>query len=186
MWETLPIGQAGKSNLCINDEASNEGALCIHWTRGLSTRVARWHIFQTKNPNLGKFWRVLQWKMFYGHLVYFTAILYILCTYFVVTYLVYFVAIFVYLICGDLVYFVSLFCGYLVYFVSLFCGYLVYFPILVCCSMKIWQPYCQPRWPELANFALWVSVDFGKVLWKLQKGAQIWGDTFFLLAKYVY
>jgi hypothetical protein len=42
--------------------------------------------FQTKNPNLGKFWRVLQWKMmvyfmdtwtvlrsfgiFYGHLVY--------------------------------------------------------------------------------------------------------------------
>jgi hypothetical protein len=43
--------------------------------------------FQTKNPNLGKFWRVLQWKIlvyfmaiwsilrifdiFYGHLVYF-------------------------------------------------------------------------------------------------------------------
>jgi hypothetical protein len=29
--------------------------------------------FQTKNPNLGKFWRVLQWKMsvyvFYEHLV---------------------------------------------------------------------------------------------------------------------
>jgi hypothetical protein len=47
--------------------------------------VARWFVFQTKNPNLGKFWRVLQWKMvvyfidtwsiswpfviFYGHLV---------------------------------------------------------------------------------------------------------------------
>jgi hypothetical protein len=45
---------------------------------------------QTKNPNLGKFWRVLQWKMlvyfmdtrsilrsfviFYGHLVYFVVI----------------------------------------------------------------------------------------------------------------
>jgi hypothetical protein len=44
--------------------------------------------FQTKNPNLGKFWTVLQWKMivyfmdtwsilrsfdvFYGHLVYFS------------------------------------------------------------------------------------------------------------------
>jgi hypothetical protein len=49
--------------------------------------------FQTKNPNLGKFWRVLQWKMmvyfidtwsilrsfiiFYGHLVQFVAIWYI-------------------------------------------------------------------------------------------------------------
>jgi hypothetical protein len=33
--------------------------------------------FQTKNHNLGKFWRVLQWKMlvyFYVHLVYFRAI----------------------------------------------------------------------------------------------------------------
>jgi hypothetical protein len=30
--------------------------------------------FQTKNPNLGKFWRVLDWKklgIFYGHLEYF-------------------------------------------------------------------------------------------------------------------
>jgi hypothetical protein len=26
-------------------------------------RAARWY-FQTKNPNLGKFCRVLQWKMF--------------------------------------------------------------------------------------------------------------------------
>jgi hypothetical protein len=50
--------------------------------------------FQTKNPNLGKFWRVLQWKMlvyfftiwsilrpigiFYGHLVYFVVIWYTL------------------------------------------------------------------------------------------------------------
>jgi hypothetical protein len=34
--------------------------------------------FQTKNPNLGKFWRALEWKMlvyvFYDHLEYFTAI----------------------------------------------------------------------------------------------------------------
>jgi hypothetical protein len=46
--------------------------------------------FQTKTPNLGKFWRALEWKMmvyfiviwnilrsfgiFYGHLVYFMAI----------------------------------------------------------------------------------------------------------------
>jgi hypothetical protein len=49
--------------------------------------------FQTKNPNLGKFWKVLQWKMmvffmailsilrpndiFYGHLVHFVVIWYI-------------------------------------------------------------------------------------------------------------
>jgi hypothetical protein len=49
--------------------------------------------FQTKNPNLGNFWRVLQWKMlvyfmdtwsilrsfviFYGHLVEFVVIWYI-------------------------------------------------------------------------------------------------------------
>jgi hypothetical protein len=40
-------------------------------------RVARWG-----KSNLGKFWRVLQWKMLvdviYGHLVYFTAICYTL------------------------------------------------------------------------------------------------------------
>jgi hypothetical protein len=41
----------------------------------LASRVARWHTyFQTRNPNLGKFWSVLQWKM----LVYFLAIWYIL------------------------------------------------------------------------------------------------------------
>jgi hypothetical protein len=37
--------------------------------------------FRTKNTNLGNFWRVLQWKMFvyfFGHLVYFIAIWYIL------------------------------------------------------------------------------------------------------------
>jgi hypothetical protein len=41
--------------------------------------------FKTKNPNLGNFGRVLQWKMlvyvFYGHVVYFTAIWYILWTF---------------------------------------------------------------------------------------------------------
>jgi hypothetical protein len=37
--------------------------------------------FQTKNPNLGKFWMFLQWKIlvyFSGHLVHFHTILYIL------------------------------------------------------------------------------------------------------------
>jgi hypothetical protein len=51
-------------------------------------RVARWYVFKTKNPNFGKFWRVVQrkmWKYFMAiwsilqpfgnfccHLVYFT------------------------------------------------------------------------------------------------------------------
>jgi hypothetical protein len=60
---------------------------CIH------TRVARWLVFKPKNPNLGKFWRILHWKMlvyfmdtwsilrsfviFYGHLVKLVVIWYI-------------------------------------------------------------------------------------------------------------
>jgi hypothetical protein len=47
------------------------------------TGVARWFIFTPKNPNVGKFRRVLRWKMllylrpfglFYDHFVYFAAI----------------------------------------------------------------------------------------------------------------
>jgi hypothetical protein len=47
--------------------------------------VARWYIFN-QNPNLGKFWKVLQWKMlvfllpfclFYGQMVYLMDIWYI-------------------------------------------------------------------------------------------------------------
>jgi hypothetical protein len=61
--------------------------------------------FQTKNPNLCKFWWVLQWMMsvysmamrsiflpFYGHLVYFVVI------------------------------------GYILWSLGIFCGHLVYFP----------------------------------------------------------
>jgi hypothetical protein len=51
--------------------------------------------FQTKNPICGKFWRVLELKMlayiFYGHLVYFTAIWYIIrsfCIFFTFWYVV--------------------------------------------------------------------------------------------------
>jgi hypothetical protein len=47
--------------------------------------------FQTKNPNFGKFWRVLQWAIFYNHLVYFTAI-------------------------GNILWPFGKFCGHLVYF----------------------------------------------------------------------
>jgi hypothetical protein len=30
--------------------------------KSLAVRVARWYIFKPKNPSLGKFWRVLEWK----------------------------------------------------------------------------------------------------------------------------
>jgi hypothetical protein len=39
-------------------------------------------LFSNKNPNLGKFWRVLQWTLIlYGHLVQFTVFYYILWTF---------------------------------------------------------------------------------------------------------
>jgi hypothetical protein len=46
--------------------------------------IARWYIYsRTKNPNLGKFWRVLVYCTvvwyFYGHLEYFMAVWYIIC-----------------------------------------------------------------------------------------------------------
>jgi hypothetical protein len=50
--------------------------------------------FQTKIPNIGKFWRALQFEdvgIFYGHLVNFTAFWYILWTFGI--------------FCGNLVYF---------------------------------------------------------------------------------
>jgi hypothetical protein len=39
----------------------------------VSTRVARWYIFKPKNPDLGKFGRVLYWKM----LVYYVGIVHL-------------------------------------------------------------------------------------------------------------
>jgi hypothetical protein len=74
-----------------------------------------------KNPYLGKFWWVLQWKMlghfiaiwpFYGHLVYFVAIWPSLRPFG--------------LFCGHF----GIFCGHFGIFCShfgIFCGYLVYF-----------------------------------------------------------
>jgi hypothetical protein len=57
--------------------------------------------FQTKNPNLGKFWRDLQWNIlaflwpfgiFYGHLVYFVAVGYILFLLFAIVFPFWYVA----------------------------------------------------------------------------------------------
>jgi hypothetical protein len=63
----------------------------------LTDSVASWYIFKPKNPNLGKFWKVLQWKMlticlFYSQMVHwyicidFMAICYILWSFGIFTY----------------------------------------------------------------------------------------------------
>jgi hypothetical protein len=49
------------------------------WRAGDRTRVARWFCFQTKNPNLGKFWRafwMINVGIFYDHLEYVITIWY--------------------------------------------------------------------------------------------------------------
>jgi hypothetical protein len=86
--------------------------------------------FQTKNPILGKFWRVLQWRM----LVYFMAIWYILWLFGIFYgYLVYFMAIW------YILWLFRIFYGYLVYFMAvwsilrpfvIFCGHSVYLMVI--------------------------------------------------------
>jgi hypothetical protein len=76
MWEFFSLNISGSG---ANRRTSEQGCQMV--------------CFQTKNPNLGKFWRVLQWEIFiyfmiiwsilrpleifYGHLVYFVVIWYI-------------------------------------------------------------------------------------------------------------
>jgi hypothetical protein len=71
--------------------------------------------FQTKNPNLGKFWRALELKVllfiiwsilqpfgiFYGHLVYFMDIWYILWTFGNVVVIKYIFPLLVYILCQE-------------------------------------------------------------------------------------
>jgi hypothetical protein len=47
-------------------------------SRLIASRVARWYIFQTKNPNLGKFWYILwSFGISYDHLVHSVVLWYI-------------------------------------------------------------------------------------------------------------
>jgi hypothetical protein len=85
--------------------------------------------FQTQNPYLGKFWKVLQWKMlvflkpfclFYGEMVYFMAIWYSLWSF-------------------------GIFCGHLVYFFKFW--YVV--------ARKIWQPWFETQNLEWMQVHMW-------------------------------
>jgi hypothetical protein len=79
--------------------------------------------FQTKDSNLGKFWRALQWQM----LVYFMAIRSILRSYGT--------------FCGFwyILWPFGIFCGLLVYFVAfwyILWPFSIFSPVLVCCTLK--------------------------------------------------
>jgi hypothetical protein len=108
----------------------------------LRRRAARCYMyFQTENRNLGKFWRVLRWKM----LVYFMAIWYILWTFGIVyEHLVYFMDIWYILwtfgiFYGHLVYFIDIW--YILWTFGRFCGHLACVsPFWYILSWKIWQP----------------------------------------------
>jgi hypothetical protein len=80
----------------------------------VTSRVARTVCFQTKNPNLGKFWRALDWKIFgisYGDLGYLMKIWDILWR-FGISY-------------GDLGYLIEIW--YILWPFGTFCIYLVHF-----------------------------------------------------------
>jgi hypothetical protein len=85
-----------KEKKCENGDDSESGKLSANsWRLRLRNngveQGCQIACFQAKNPNLGKFWRVFQWKMLvhksygylvyfmYGQLIYFVAIWYILC-----------------------------------------------------------------------------------------------------------
>jgi hypothetical protein len=100
-----------KSNKDNNWETRHNAVLSLFMSGQLFAKVASWCTYlQTKNPNLGKFWRVLQWKI----LVYIMVIWSIFRPFGLFSvHLVYFQAI----------WYSNWQCG-------IFCGHLVYFPLV--------------------------------------------------------
>jgi hypothetical protein len=82
-WRKHPFLLGPKKNTRVRKKVDR----CYKTCEGVSINVCRdqgcqMAYFQTKSPNLGKFWTVLQWKMLVHfiviYIVYFTAIWYIL------------------------------------------------------------------------------------------------------------
>jgi hypothetical protein len=63
MAGAVPVKTQQLLDKSLIQKSSARGLLCGKGT-GLKTRVARWYIFQTKDPNSGKFWMAIKWKMF--------------------------------------------------------------------------------------------------------------------------
>jgi hypothetical protein len=72
----LAAYQSGGKSLFFHpgDPARLDCSALFRHRSPLSHSTAGLPDFQTKNPNLGKFWRILQWKMLvyfmYGHMVF--------------------------------------------------------------------------------------------------------------------
>jgi hypothetical protein len=67
------VGRLGDGTVAGTDSSSI--TMSLGENSEARTRVAGWFIFKPKHPNLGQFWRPLDWKkvdLFYGHLEYFT------------------------------------------------------------------------------------------------------------------
>jgi hypothetical protein len=67
MCKTVVVEEARNASLHRNDRLAT-------WQR--ANQCCQMVYFQIKNPNLGQFWRALDWKVliFYGHLEYFANI----------------------------------------------------------------------------------------------------------------
>jgi hypothetical protein len=71
--QSVYVGLSKKRN---GDRGEADGQITLYDGTHQGCQIV---FFQTKNPNLGKFWRALEWKgLVYGHTEYFTAIWYIL------------------------------------------------------------------------------------------------------------
>jgi hypothetical protein len=88
LWVTYDLLTRQKATASQNMSSSMPSRLCRHtlpmylvrlvviWPVTGSDQGCQMVCFQTKNPNLGKFWRVLLWKIlvYFYHSVYFKAI----------------------------------------------------------------------------------------------------------------
>jgi hypothetical protein len=60
MYVCMYVTMSFKKTRLLNDKDSNDKKLTENATSDQGCQTV---CFQTENPNLGKFWRVLQWKM---------------------------------------------------------------------------------------------------------------------------
>jgi hypothetical protein len=184
-FENIQSGSPGCEVAWPTSDAGGRSVSASSWAEnyffGLGKKqsgVARWFIFmpKMKNPNLGKFCRILQCKMFSifyglsdGHLAYLTAIWYFLWPFGI--------------FCGHLVFSVAIwyflwpfgiFCGHL-YVVHMFIGFLklilllkkIYELIYMCRLIQNLFEICQQLWKAhdtasnklfKSTFVRWIKV----------------------------
>jgi hypothetical protein len=123
-WEKIKKTQYNK-----NFKKLKKQKLCMY-LRTVSHKVT-----QVWNPDLGKFWRLLQWKM----LVYYISVWYILRLFGILCgHLVYFKAKAIWYIVWSFGIFYGILCGHLVCRYGMYILWLfgIFSPVLVCCTEK--------------------------------------------------